>query len=73
MVFLCLLFWEDSGEMTGKYWGGERGAGSAKYLEAGIELGSLCAQLCCMSMHLFIYLFLNLITYISYSYLSLIF
>lgn len=27
--------------MTGKCWGGERGAGSAKDFEAGFELGSL--------------------------------
>ncbi len=38
-------------EYSGKYWGGERGAGSAKDLEAGIELGSLWAQLRYMSKH----------------------
>ncbi len=47
--FVCLLCWEDSGAMTGKYWGGERGAGSAKDLEAGIKLGSLWEQLRYMS------------------------
>ncbi len=47
ILFFAFLFWEDSGEMTGKYWVGERGAGSAKDLEAGIELGSLSSCAIC--------------------------